>query len=215
MVKIGYLKDSIPNEPMPDDLIDTNIRIDYTKLRHLLLVNQRVSAGARPALPPGRNGDGGGGVRKRSYWRRSGPSCYSASLPTGPNKTHRGGPNTEFLTPPGAGRGTRSPPSRCYAEMPAADPGARQRHQYLCTVIMTGSDGRGVPALAFKVWYCRATGKAESATERPAASSTTPVTSSANMVLPRSTRAAASDDLPMPEGPAKSTAPACVSMALA
>ena len=42
-----YIKHSIPNEPMPDDLIDTNIRIDYTKLRHLLLVNQRVSAGAR------------------------------------------------------------------------------------------------------------------------------------------------------------------------
>ena len=42
-----YIKHSIPNEPMPDDLIDTNIRIDYTKLRHLLLVNQRVSAEAR------------------------------------------------------------------------------------------------------------------------------------------------------------------------
>ena len=42
-----YIKHSIPNEPMPDDLIDTNIRIDYTKLRHLLLVNRRVSAGAR------------------------------------------------------------------------------------------------------------------------------------------------------------------------
>ncbi len=42
-----YLADSIPNKPMPDDLIDVNVRIDYTKLRHLLLVNQRASAGAR------------------------------------------------------------------------------------------------------------------------------------------------------------------------
>ena len=128
VVKIGYLKDSIPNEPMPDDLIDTNIRIDYTKLRHLLLVNQRVSAGARPALPPGRNGDGGGGVRKRSYWRRSGPSCYSASLPTGPNKTHRGGPNTEFLTPPGPaeGRAHRPPGAtrKCQRQTPERTCGA-------------------------------------------------------------------------------------------
>ena len=42
-----YIKHSIPNEPIPDDLIDANIRIDYTKLRHLLLVNQRASAGAK------------------------------------------------------------------------------------------------------------------------------------------------------------------------
>ena len=28
-----FLKRSIPNKPMPDDLIDTNVRIDYTKLR--------------------------------------------------------------------------------------------------------------------------------------------------------------------------------------
>ena len=42
-----YIKHSIPNEAMPDDLIDTNVRIDYTKLRHLLLVNQRASADAR------------------------------------------------------------------------------------------------------------------------------------------------------------------------
>ena len=44
---LHYLKGSIPNKPMPDDLIDPNIRIDYTKLRHLLLVNQRASAEAR------------------------------------------------------------------------------------------------------------------------------------------------------------------------
>ena len=42
-----YIKHSIPNKPMPDDLIDPNIRIDYTKLRHLLLVNRRASMEAR------------------------------------------------------------------------------------------------------------------------------------------------------------------------
>ena len=42
-----FLKQSIPNKPMPDDLVDPNVRIDYTKLRHLLLVNQRVTAGAK------------------------------------------------------------------------------------------------------------------------------------------------------------------------
>ena len=42
-----YIKHSIPNKPMPRRLIDPNVRIDYTKLRHLLLVNQRVSAGER------------------------------------------------------------------------------------------------------------------------------------------------------------------------
>ena len=44
---LHYLKGSVPNKPMPDDLIDPNVRIDYTKLRHLLLVNQRASAEAR------------------------------------------------------------------------------------------------------------------------------------------------------------------------
>ena len=44
---LHYLTESIPNEPMPDDLIDPNVRIDYTKLRHLLLVNRRASAEAR------------------------------------------------------------------------------------------------------------------------------------------------------------------------
>ena len=38
-----YLKHSVPNEPMPDDLIDTNVRIDYTKLRHLLVLNRRLN----------------------------------------------------------------------------------------------------------------------------------------------------------------------------
>ena len=38
-----YLKASIPNQPMPDQLIDTNVRIDYGKLRHLLTVNQQLN----------------------------------------------------------------------------------------------------------------------------------------------------------------------------
>ena len=42
-----FLKRSIPNKRMPRRLIDANVRIDYTKLRHLLLVNQRASAEAR------------------------------------------------------------------------------------------------------------------------------------------------------------------------
>ena len=42
-----FLRESVPNEPLPDDLIDTNVRIDYGKLRHLLLVNHRVRTNAR------------------------------------------------------------------------------------------------------------------------------------------------------------------------
>ena len=38
-----YLKASIPNRPMPDELIDTNVRIDYGKLRHLLTVNRQLN----------------------------------------------------------------------------------------------------------------------------------------------------------------------------
>ena len=38
-----YLKVSLPNEPVPDDMIDTNVRIDYGKLRHLLVVNRQLN----------------------------------------------------------------------------------------------------------------------------------------------------------------------------
>ena len=41
-----YLDESIPNREVPDYLIDTNVRIDYGKLRHLLVVNRRASLGA-------------------------------------------------------------------------------------------------------------------------------------------------------------------------
>ena len=39
-----YLKHSVPNQPMPDELIDVNVRIDYGKLRHLLVVNREAGA---------------------------------------------------------------------------------------------------------------------------------------------------------------------------
>ena len=38
-----FLDGSIPNKPMPDHLIDTNVRIDYGKLRHLLTVNRQLN----------------------------------------------------------------------------------------------------------------------------------------------------------------------------
>ena len=38
-----YLKDSIPNRPVPDELIDNNVRIDYDKLRHLLVVGRQLN----------------------------------------------------------------------------------------------------------------------------------------------------------------------------
>ncbi len=38
-----YLKHSIPNEPGPDNLIDVNVRIDYGKLRHLLVTGRRLN----------------------------------------------------------------------------------------------------------------------------------------------------------------------------
>ena len=34
---------SLPNRTLPDDLIDTNVRIDYGKLRHLLVVNRQLN----------------------------------------------------------------------------------------------------------------------------------------------------------------------------
>ena len=38
-----YLKASIPNDRPPRELIDTNVRIDYGKLRHLLTVNRQLN----------------------------------------------------------------------------------------------------------------------------------------------------------------------------
>ena len=38
-----YLKHSIPNRDVPDELIDTNVRIDYGKLRHLLVTGRQLN----------------------------------------------------------------------------------------------------------------------------------------------------------------------------
>ena len=38
-----YLDNSIPNQSVPDDLIDANVRIDYGKLRHLLVVGRQLN----------------------------------------------------------------------------------------------------------------------------------------------------------------------------
>ena len=44
-----YLKHSIPNKRGPRQLIDTNVRIDYVKLRHLVVVNRDVALAAERA----------------------------------------------------------------------------------------------------------------------------------------------------------------------
>ena len=41
-----YLDSSIPNDEGPDDLIDTNVRVDYAKLRHLVVVNRAATLAA-------------------------------------------------------------------------------------------------------------------------------------------------------------------------
>ena len=38
-----YLKHTVPNKKVPRELIDTNVRIDYGKLRHLLTVNRQLN----------------------------------------------------------------------------------------------------------------------------------------------------------------------------
>ena len=38
-----YLTESIPNRPPPDYLIDMNVRVDYGKLRHLLVVGRQLN----------------------------------------------------------------------------------------------------------------------------------------------------------------------------
>ena len=48
-----YLMHSVPNKRGPRELIDSNIRIDYGKLRCLLLVNRQVGARRASARPEG------------------------------------------------------------------------------------------------------------------------------------------------------------------
>ena len=38
-----YLKHAVPNRPGPRDLIDVNVRVDYGKLRHLLVTGRRLN----------------------------------------------------------------------------------------------------------------------------------------------------------------------------
>ena len=38
-----FLDESMPNKKAPRELIDTNVRIDYGKLRHLLTVNRQLN----------------------------------------------------------------------------------------------------------------------------------------------------------------------------
>ena len=44
-----YLNHSIPNDEGPDHLIDTNVRVDYVKLRHLVVVNRDATLAAERA----------------------------------------------------------------------------------------------------------------------------------------------------------------------
>ena len=51
-----FLDAVLPNKPMPEDLIDVNVRIDYGKLRHLLTVSRQMGGADRgvaasPARP--------------------------------------------------------------------------------------------------------------------------------------------------------------------
>ena len=54
-----YLKHSIPNKQGPDYLIDTNVRVDYTKLRHLVVVNRAAVADRAATLTAERAPDAG------------------------------------------------------------------------------------------------------------------------------------------------------------
>ena len=54
-----FLRAAMPNRPMPDDLIDVNVRIDYGKLRHLLTVSR--GRAARAGQGGGARPDGAGG----------------------------------------------------------------------------------------------------------------------------------------------------------
>ena len=57
-----YLKHSIPNKQGPDYLIDANVRVDYTKLRHLVVVNRAAVAERAAALAVERPSGGDAGI---------------------------------------------------------------------------------------------------------------------------------------------------------
>ncbi len=54
-----FLDAAMPNKPMPDDLIDVNVRMDYGKLRHLLTVSRGRAARAAQGSAGGSDGAGG------------------------------------------------------------------------------------------------------------------------------------------------------------
>ncbi len=57
-----YLSESVPNKPMPDDPIDVNVRIDYGKLRHLLVTGREAGAKLNGNFDLLRNVAGTGGA---------------------------------------------------------------------------------------------------------------------------------------------------------
>ncbi len=57
-----YLSESVPNKPMPDDPIDVNVRIDYGKLRHLLVTGREAGARLNGNFDLLRNVAGTGGA---------------------------------------------------------------------------------------------------------------------------------------------------------
>ena len=59
-----FLNAAVPNKPMPDDLIDVNVRIDYGKLRHLLTVSRRMGPAGQRAPEDAPEPEGAGNKRQ-------------------------------------------------------------------------------------------------------------------------------------------------------
>ena len=59
-----FLRAAMPNKPMPNKLVDANVRIDYGKLRHLLTVS-RGRAARSVADPGGADPDGKAGAARQ------------------------------------------------------------------------------------------------------------------------------------------------------
>ena len=61
-----FLDAAMPNKPMPDGLIDENVRIDYGQLRHLLTAGQNGATRAMQVCAPSPHGDADAAWRPRS-----------------------------------------------------------------------------------------------------------------------------------------------------
>ena len=75
---LHYLKHSVPNRPGPDDLIDVNVRIDYGKLRHLLVTGRRLNGNfdlLREVVGEGQASSELRGSFPSSGWRGARTSC--------------------------------------------------------------------------------------------------------------------------------------------